>query len=360
MGKRTDVPTKMCCIICETVATARTLFGDLLLSPLELTGCHPAVRSAQYLSLAIARLYLLAVRKVYKSPEYSGSAMTSVAIVKGTQPSKMTGRALDLIGAEKLVGPGDSVLIKPNYVAAKHPSTGVTTDSAVIEALIQFTKRVGAKDIIVGEGGSGSTERAFDVVGIRDVTARQKVKLIDLNQDPRVTVRVPQPLALAEVGIAETALKSTCIINVPKLKVHHMALATLSMKNLMGTILPKSIMHSQINEKIVDLASLFKEEVKLSVIDGLVGSEIDEVSGTPVKMDLIIAGQDMVAVDTVGAMVMGIDPGKAKYLRLAEERGLGVSNTEEIDIRGENIDDVKRGFRLPPTLKRLLYHAMKI
>lgn len=178
---------------------------------------------------------------------------SSVAIVKGKQPSKMVEEAFRLIKAEKLIKPEDNVLIKPNYVSAKHSSTGITMDSRIVESLIEFVKNSRVKDVIVGEGGSGDTERAFDVVGIRSAIKRQGFRLVDLNQDSRVQVIIPQA-SHCEVGIAETALKSTCIINAPKLKVHHMALATICMKNLVGLILPKSIMHSQINERIVDLA----------------------------------------------------------------------------------------------------------
>ena len=278
---------------------------------------------------------------------------TSVAILKGKQPSKMIQKALGLIRANELIKPDDKVLIKPNYVVAEHPSTGITTDSRVVECLIAFARSLGVEDIVVGEGGAGDTERAFDVVGIRDVTRSLKVGLVNLNKDSRIQVRVPQALALHQIGIAETALKSTRIINVPTLKVHHIALVTLCMKNLMGLIIPKMIMHSHINEKIVDLASLFKGKVKINIVDGLVGSEVDEVNGSPVKMNLIIAGQDMVAVDTVATAVMGIDPNKVKYLTLAQETGLGVSNLKEIEVLGENIEEIERKFRLPSTFKRL-------
>ncbi|MCD6088813.1 DUF362 domain-containing protein [Candidatus Bathyarchaeota archaeon] len=286
--------------------------------------------------------------------KYCVVIMVSVAVVKGEDPHEMLKKALGLIGAERLISRDDTVLIKPNYVVAKHPSTGITTDSRIIDGLIKFVKDLGVENIIVGEGGAGDTEKAFDVVGIREVVKRWGVKLVNLNNDNRINVRVPHALALREIGVAETALKSTCIINVPKLKVHHMALVTLCMKNLMGLILPKSIMHDRINEKIVDLASIFKDKVKLNVVDGLVGAEEDEVHGSPVRMDLIIAGEDMVAVDSVATAVMGIDPGKVKYLRLAEERGLGISNMDDIEVVGEDIERVKRRFKLPLAFRNIL------
>lgn len=274
-----------------------------------------------------------------------------VAVVKGDDLYEMLDRALKLFGSEKIVSSEDRVLIKPNYVSAKHPSTGVTTDSRIIEGIIMYLKDLGVSDLVVGEGGAGDTERAFNVVGIKDVVRRHDIRLIDLNKDPVIKLKIPNALALHEVGIAETALRSTCIINVPKLKVHHMALVTLCMKNLMGLILPKSIMHDRLNEKIVDLTMLFRDKVKLNVVDGLVGSEEDEVYGSPVQMNLIIAGTNMVAVDAVATAVMGIDPNKVKYLRLAEERKLGTANLNEIEVIGEQIDRVKREFKLPPAFR---------
>lgn len=274
-----------------------------------------------------------------------------VAVVRGRNPYEMLRRALELIDYRKRITKEDKVLIKPNYVVAKHPSTGITTDTRIVEGIITCLKSLGINKITVGEGGAGNTERAFDVVGIRDVVKRYNVRLINLNEDKIVRVKIPDALALNEVGVAETALKSTCIINVPKLKVHHMALVTLSMKNLMGLILPKSIMHSRLDEKIVDLAMLFKEKVKLNVVDGLIGSEGDEVHGSPVRMDLIIAGTDMVAVDAVSAAIMGIDPNRVKYLKLAEEKAIGTANLEDVEVVGEQIGKVRRKFKLPPAFR---------
>ena len=271
-----------------------------------------------------------------------------VAIVKGKNPKEIVRKALIFIKYEKLVKPEDKVLIKPNYVAAKPPNTGITTDSILVESLIELVKELGVKEITVGEGGAWDTDKAFDVVGIRDVVARQKIRLVNLNTDERCTIKIPKAKFLKEVGIAKTVLESTSIINVPKLKVHHMALVTLSMKNLMGFILPKNIMHEHINQKIVELASIFVDKVKINLVDGLVGSEVDEVDRKPVKMDVVVAGRDMVATDAVSAAIMGISPEKVRYLKIAEEQGLGTASLNNITVVGEKIEDIKREFQLPP------------
>ena len=261
----------------------------------------------------------------------------------------MVRKSLKLIQGTNLVSPDDKVLIKPNYVVAKHPSTGVTTDSRVVEALIKFAKECGTKDITVGEGGSGDTEAAFETVGIKEITSKLGAKLIDLNRDQRVAIQIPRALSLREINVAKTAVQSTCIINAPTLKIHHMALVTLGMKNLMGLVLPKGSIHQELQKRLVDLASIIKP--KINIIDGLVGCEHDEVQGRPVGMNIIIAGTDIVATDAVGAAVMGIDPEDVEHIKLAHERGLGTGKLEEIEILGEPLESVKKSFELPQEFK---------
>jgi len=179
------------------------------------------------------------------------------------------------------------------------------------------------------------------------------VKLVDLNKDEFVEVYPPNPLSLKRVKVAKTALEST-IISVPKLKPHRMATVTLSLKNMMGALASKGSMHrGSLSENIVDLASVLKPSV--SVIDGIIAGEGHESSGNPVKMNLVIAGTDPVAVDAVGAAVMGIVPTDAKHLVLAEKKGLGTCNLKEITVLGEPIAKVERKFQRSLSSKVLGY-----
>ena len=151
--------------------------------------------------------------------------------------------------------------------------------------------------------------------------------------------------------IAKTALEST-IISVPKLKPHRMARITLSLKNMMGAVTPKGSIHNHLSEKIVDLVSMAKPNI--AVIDGMIAGEGHETSGNPVEMNLVIAGTDPVAVDAVGAAVMGMPPKGVKHLRLAEERELGTCDLKQIEIVGVPIEKVKRKFKTS-FLSRLLF-----
>jgi len=279
--------------------------------------------------------------------------MTKVAIVRGTNPQDMTVKALKLTAAHEVLPKGKPVLIKPNYINSRHPSTGITTDSRVIEGVVKFLRKHNVREILIGEGsGFADTFEAFRVAGVDIVAEKWNVKLVDLNKDEFVEVKPRNPLALRRVEIAKTALEST-IISVPKLKPHRLAGVTLSLKNMMGAVTPKGSLHNHLNQKIVDLVSVIKPSV--AVIDGIIAGEGHETSGNPVEMNLVIAGTDPVAVDAVGAAVMGIPPQKVKHLRLAEETGLGTCLLERIDIVGEPLEKVKRKFRVP-LLSRFLVH----
>ncbi len=171
------------------------------------------------------------------------------------------------------------------------------------------------------------------------------IKIKNLNGDEfKKNIKIDNSLSLKSVNIARTALDASCIISVPSLKTHNMAKTTLSMKNMMGTIMPKSIMHSNIHKKIADLVSILRPKMKFQVIDGIIGSNGWELGGKPIQMDLIIAGEDPVVVDRVRSAIMGYGMDKVKYLKYGEQKGLGTANLDNIEIIGKTIDEVHHKF----------------
>jgi len=269
--------------------------------------------------------------------------MSTVAIVKGMHPQEITVKALDMIKTHEALTENKPILIKPNYLNASHPSTGITTDSRVIEGIIKFLKQKELKEIIIGEGsGFSDTFEPYRVAGVDTVADRWNVKLVDLNKDEYVEIQPQNPLTLKKVKVAKTALEST-IISVPKLKLHRIAGVSLSIKNMMGAMKPKGSMHTHLSSNIADLAAIITP--RIAVIDGIIAGEGHESSGNPVEMNLVIAGMDPVAVDTVGAAVMMIPPDEVKHLKLAEKIGLGTNDLNQIEILGEPIEKVRKKFR---------------
>lgn len=269
-----------------------------------------------------------------------------VAIVHGEDPGPMVREALRLIRAHEVVVPGERVVLKPNYVEPMPPDSGVTTDPRIIEAVILWLKELGVREITVAEGGdtAAKTDRAFQMVGLPEICRRHGVRLLNVFHDERVEVEIPGARSLHRVGLSRTIYEADCLVNLPKLKCHSMARVTLGIKNLMGAVIPdKTIMHREIHARLSDLATVLRP--RLTLIDGLIGSERHETAGTPVKTDVIIAGRDIVATDTVGAMVMGVDPSSVDHLRWSGERGLGEHRPREIEIVGAPLEEVRKRYR---------------
>ncbi|GAB4330712.1 MAG: hypothetical protein Kow0069_38350 [Promethearchaeota archaeon] len=260
-----------------------------------------------------------------------------------------TVRALDLAGVSDALASSETFLLKPNYIAVEPPEFGNVTCPETVEGVFRFLVERCSKSaagVVIGEGSyPNSTERAFEVAGARRLADKLGVRLVNLNEDEFVEVDVPDPLALERVRVARTALDVDCVVSIPSLKTHSMAVTTLALKNLMGALTQKGkhSMHSRLHEKIADLASVIRPG--LAVVDGIVGSDGFEEGGSPVRMDLVVAGTDPVAVDSVASAVMGYGPKQCRYLLHAEKKGLGVASLDGIDVVGESVDAVKRRFR---------------
>jgi uncharacterized protein (DUF362 family) len=271
--------------------------------------------------------------------------MSRVAIVKGSDPAKITQAALQLIQSdlERILSSSRPILVKPNYINARHPSTGITTDARVVEGIVTYVRTHGNGTLLIGEGsGWADTMHAFKVAGIDRVAKQWNVQLVDLNRDTFVSADPPNPLALTHVRVAQTALQST-VVSVPKLKSHGSATVTLGLKNMMGALASKGTMHNgRLHQNIADLASLVPP--RLTVIDGIVAGEGHETRGRPLPMNLVIAGVDPVATDAVGAAVMGIPPSTVQHLRYAAQKGLGILDLEEIQVLGKPINQVRQRF----------------
>jgi len=282
-------------------------------------------------------------------------SLSRVAVIQGEDPVEMTVEALERADAVNAINGVRPVLIKPNYINASHPSTGITTDARVVEGVVKYLDERGFGEIVIGEGsGHSETMEAFRVAGLDDVAERWGVSLVDLNRDEFIEVSPDDPLALRRVKVARTALEST-IVSVPKLKLHRITGVTLSVKNMMGVMTPKGSLHRRLSRNIADLASIVKPS--LSVVDGVIAGEGHETSGDPVEMNLVIAGSDPVAVDSVGSMIMGVDVEEVKHLRYAEAKGLGTRDTGRIEVVGEPVEKVRRTFRRSLSSRLLRYTA---
>ena len=136
------------------------------------------------------------------------------------------------------------------------------------------------------------------------------------------------------------------VLHFPTLKTHGHTTTTGSMKNAFGGLIPKyrHHAHKKIHEVLVDLLAIQKEIHPgiFSVMDGCVcGNGAGPRTMDPYTGNIILASGDPVAIDAVGAKIMGFDPLKIDYIKMAHERGLGIGDVDEIDIVGIDDDEFK-------------------
>ncbi|OFV67477.1 MAG: protein containing DUF362 [Candidatus Syntrophoarchaeum caldarius] len=161
-------------------------------------------------------------------------------------------------------------------------------------------------------------------------------------------------LALKRFHLPKTVMDCDLIINVAKMKTHSETGVSLGIKNLLGCILKRERMAGHImgiEKTILDVFSYLTENKRMvSVIDGIYALEgrLGPANGNPVKMDLIIAGTDPVAVDAASVRIMGYKPQRIRHIMLAS--GFGFGEMENYEVSGESIENVKRRFEMPPRI----------
>ena len=268
-----------------------------------------------------------------------------VAVVKGERGHAPVFKALDLINYRKALAGYDKVLIKVNFITDKTWDTGATTDPIVVEAIIKKLEALPVKVYVVESDATiTSADRAFEVTGMKDMCNRNGVELLNLRYiKDRVKLAIPNGEALKSISVPRLVTESA-VISAAKLKTHADTGVTLGMKNMFG-LLPdkfKGKYHLKgISKVLVDINTVLKPA--LTVIDGFVGMEGQgPIDGTPIQMNLIIAGTDPVATDATACRIMGFNPHEIKHIRKAYEKGLGSS---EAQIVGEKLEAVTRVFK---------------
>jgi uncharacterized protein (DUF362 family) len=267
-----------------------------------------------------------------------------VAVVKGERGHAPVFKALDLIDYKNALAGYDKVLIKVNFIVDKTWDTGATTDPIVVEAIIKKLEALPVKVYVVESDATiTNADKAFEATGMKDMCSRNGIEWLNLRYvKDTVKLAVPNGEALKSVTVPRLVTESA-VISAAKLKTHADTGVTLGMKNMFG-LLPdkfKGKYHLKgISKVVVDINTVLRPA--LTVIDGFVGMEGQgPVDGTPVKMNLIIAGTDVVATDATACRVMGINPHEIKHIRKAFEKGLGKS---EAQVVGEKLDAVTKPF----------------
>lgn len=240
---------------------------------------------------------------------------------------------------------GRRVLLKPNLVEFE-PASAINTHPTLVHATFEAFRAMGASVAIAeGPGHRRCTLDLADAAGYFETIPGFENSFTDLNLDEVARVRLSHPVSrLRSLYLPHTVLAADLLVSMPKMKTHHWAGATLSMKNLFGVVpggvygWPKNVLHwAGIHQSIADLHAVFPNH--FAIVDGIVGMDGNgPIQGRPKPAGVIVSGRDPVAVDATCCRIMQIEPSRIDYLTLAGgSEGIAESNIRQIGERPEAV-----------------------
>jgi uncharacterized protein (DUF362 family) len=255
---------------------------------------------------------------------------------------------------------GMRVLLKPNLV--EDLPEPVNTNPVLIGAAARCFLRLGARHVVVGEGPGHQrdTELVVEAAGLGPILREKRIEFVDLNRDELRRVRLKARYSgLGELWLPREVLASDFVVSMPKVKTHHWAGVTLSLKNMFGIVpgmkygWPKNLLHWHgIHESILDICATVP--IHFVIADAIIAMEGNgPLQGTPRELGKIVLADDPVAADATCARLMGFDPLQVRHLADGS-RFLGNLRADRIAMLAEPVGTRIRPFAVLPEFQYLV------
>jgi uncharacterized protein (DUF362 family) len=288
----------------------------------------------------------------------------TVSLVKGDNRREIIYQSMMNLKDEIIEAIGNKkVLIKPNLVV--YGSPGCETHPDAVRGVLDFVRKYGKSEIIVGESTASrdkTTMDCFQFYGYFPLRDEYGIKLVDLNREPSearfILGAKNNPVAIRV--ISDFLNPDIFVISLARMKVHVHAYVTLALKNLLMAAPVNDYTNPELGWKTGDKFNmhvtpespptdplfynlyLLSQHVypDLSVIDGFQGmSDRGPVGGHLVDSRVALAGLDALATDVTATRVMGLDPDIVPYFNFMKEAGIGQANKDKIKLVGTPFND---------------------
>ncbi len=254
--------------------------------------------------------------------------------------SEAISRQFELLGGvEKFVKRGDSVLLKPNFIAPKSRRHATQTDPVVIIETSKLLKDFGAKPFVGDSPAWGNVFSCVRKLRLEEPLRKLAVPIKQLNKPKSCQIDDK-----TKVGISSIALDADVIINLPKLKTHQQLVATFAIKNMFGCVSGKrkAIWHFKKGKEADDFCKLLIGIYKylnpvLTIIDAVtVMDGAGPIRGRARPLGYILGGEDPVACELVCSKLVNIEPDDVPIIKTAKKIGFGCSDFDKIKIVGDD------------------------
>ena len=262
-----------------------------------------------------------------------------VAQTQGANYAHLVGDALQALGGmKKFVNPGEVVVVKPNMAWDRPPEMAANAHPAVVRKVVELCLEAGAKQVKVLDHSCDDARKAYAASGIK--AAVEDIK------DPRAVVEYVDERRFVELTIEKAKnlkkwffykdiLEADRFINIPVAKQHSESRLTMCLKNMMGAIGGwRGRIHVGLHQNIADMNLLLRPD--LHVLDATRilrrnGPKGGDVADVEVK-NLVFAGADPVALDSLGAGLFGLKPTDLGYLVKSHQAGRGEMDLSKIKV----------------------------
>lgn len=255
----------------------------------------------------------------YKAPSEESEAISEEA-------RRLTQAAIQALGGmNRFVSSGDVVWVKPNLAWDRRPEQAATTNPDLVATVVDLCYGAGAKQVLVSDNTCNKAQRTFPRSGIQKAAekAGAQVFFLDKRKFKRMAIGGK---VIKDWEVYTEIVEADKLVNLPIVKHHGLCQATLGMKNLMGAIGGRrNQFHQDLSNSLSDLASFLKptlvvmDAIRVLTANGPIGGNLEDVK----RLDTVVAGIDQVAVDSLGASLLGQDPESIGYIAEAARRGLG-------------------------------------
>ena len=269
-----------------------------------------------------------------------------VSIVKSSYDTvyENLSHAIDLAGGIKL-SRQNKIVIKINLCDSRTPDTGAITHPVFLDAILKYIREHVNNEIAIyvveSDGRVVIADLFVKWFGLLPIIEKWNAKWLNLSKDECVEKKVS---GFDYTFSIPKIFDDAYFITLPKLKTNLLTNITCCIKNQFGCNprLDKQLLHSSLDKAIVAL-NLAVGLPDFCIVDGIVGvgGIWGPSFGPPIYSELIVAGCDVVAVDSVCAKIMGFNPHRVGHIRLAAKKGVGSSRYVVV---GERLENVKRDF----------------
>jgi uncharacterized protein (DUF362 family) len=277
-----------------------------------------------------------------------------VAIVFHENESQAVLNGLKCIQADQDITEEDVVVLTPNWVnnQKKDPAEGVVVGPETLRTLIQWVKRRNPRRIIVATGsGGGNTPQVMKDCGFEKVILEEQVEFLDFNQGPYMELQLNHHKP-NKIKVNQIIQEMTYYISFTQLKIHEEATMSASIKN-MAMAWPSTEEHGApkknlgIHDDLHGFIAAMAEKIKINlaiVSANPVMVATGPTNGITKHTGLILCGKNPIAVDCIGARLLGFLEQGIGYLHILKNKGFVGTDIEDIRMKCLSLTDAQRIF----------------